>query len=136
MFHRKRRNYEHGIHVKISVLVKRFSPAIDSAEGTTLAVARIAMVTHDTEQGRVLFHQPERSEPKEMRIWTSAAFHALFNPDQLTKRIFSGYDFRRSEDDQSTVKLGYENRGEKLGMARLLPDRGSRGSRRSAPFSE
>ena len=46
----------------------------------------------------------------------------------MTRRIFgdyiSRYDFKRSEEDQSTVKLVYENRGEKLGMARLdLNDR-------------
>src|SRR3569832_831375 len=47
----------------------------------------------------------------------------LFKHDHLTKRIFgtyvSRYDFKRSEEDQSTVKLVYENRGEKLGIARL-----------------
>src|SRR5207249_598919 len=48
--------------------------------------------------------------------------------DELTRRIFgsyiSRYDFKRSEEDQSTVKLVYENRGEKLGIARLdLNDR-------------
>lgn len=52
----------------------------------------------------------------------------LFKHDHLTKRIFGGYvsryDFKRSEEDQSTVKLVYENRGEKLGIARLdLNDR-------------
>jgi len=52
----------------------------------------------------------------------------LFKHDELTKRIFGGYisryDFKRSEEDQSTVKLVYENRGEKLGVARLdLNDR-------------
>ena len=52
----------------------------------------------------------------------------LFRHDHLTKRIFGGYisryDFKRSEEDQSTVKLIYENRGEKLGIARLdLNDR-------------
>jgi type I restriction enzyme, R subunit len=52
----------------------------------------------------------------------------LFKHDHLTRRIFGGYvsryDFKRSEEDQSTVKLGYENRGEKLGIARLdLNDR-------------
>jgi type I restriction enzyme R subunit len=52
----------------------------------------------------------------------------LFKHDQLTRRIFgnyvSRYDFNRSEEDQSTVKLVYENRGEKLGIARLdLNDR-------------
>lgn len=52
----------------------------------------------------------------------------LFKHDQLTKRIFgdyvSRYDFKRSEEDGATVKLVYENRGEKLGLARLdLNDR-------------
>ena len=46
----------------------------------------------------------------------------LFKRDELTKRIFgdyiSRYDFKRSEEDGSTVKLVYENRGEKLGVAR------------------
>lgn len=47
----------------------------------------------------------------------------LFKNDNLTKRIFGGYvscyDFKRSEEDGATVKLVYENRGEKLGIARL-----------------
>jgi type I restriction enzyme R subunit len=47
----------------------------------------------------------------------------LFKHDHLTRRIFgsyvSRYDFKRSEEDKSTVKLIYENRGEKLGLARL-----------------
>lgn len=52
----------------------------------------------------------------------------LFKNDHLTRRIFgsyvSRYDFRRSEEDQSTVKLVYENRGEKLGIAKVdLNDR-------------
>jgi type I restriction enzyme R subunit len=52
----------------------------------------------------------------------------LFKHDELTRRIFgdyvSRYDFQRSVDDQSTVRLVYENRGEKLGIARLdLNDR-------------
>lgn len=52
----------------------------------------------------------------------------LFKHDELTKRLFgdyvSRYDFKRSEEDGATVKLVYENRGEKLGIARLdLNDR-------------
>ena len=52
----------------------------------------------------------------------------LFKQDELTKRIFgdyvSCYDFKRSEEDGATVKLVYENRGEKLGVARVdLNDR-------------
>ena len=45
----------------------------------------------------------------------------LFKGDEITKRIFgdyvSRYDFKRSEEDGATVKLVYENRGEKLGLA-------------------
>ena len=52
----------------------------------------------------------------------------LFKQDELTKRIFgdyvSRYDFKRSEEDGATVKLVYDNRGEKLGIARTdLNDR-------------
>jgi type I restriction enzyme R subunit len=52
----------------------------------------------------------------------------LFKHDNLTKRIFGSYvskfDFKRSEEDGATVKLVYENRGEKLQVARLdLNDR-------------
>src|SRR5438445_2649605 len=52
----------------------------------------------------------------------------LFKYDHITRRIFgcyvSRYDFKRSEEDHSTVRLIYENRGEKLGLARLdLNDR-------------
>ena len=47
----------------------------------------------------------------------------LFKYDHLTRRMFGGYvsryDFRRAEQDGTTVKLIYENRGEKLGIARL-----------------
>ena len=47
----------------------------------------------------------------------------LFKQDQLTKRIFgdyvSRYDFKRSEEDGATVKLIYDNRGEKLGVTWL-----------------
>lgn len=45
----------------------------------------------------------------------------LFKQDHLTRRIFgeyvSRYDFQRSVEDRSTVKLVYENRGEDLGIA-------------------
>ena len=52
----------------------------------------------------------------------------LFKQDELTRRIFgdyvSRYDFKKSEEDGSTVKLVYDNRGEKLGITRTdLNDR-------------
>ena len=46
----------------------------------------------------------------------------LFTQDELTRRIFgdyvSRYDFKRSEEDGATVRLVYDNRGEKLNVAR------------------
>jgi len=52
----------------------------------------------------------------------------LFKHDHLTRRIFGDYvsrdDFKRAEEDGATVKLVYENRGDKLGLTRLdLNDR-------------
>lgn len=45
----------------------------------------------------------------------------LFKDDEITKRIFgdyvSTYDFQRAVDDQATVPLFYDNRGEKLHLA-------------------
>ena len=50
----------------------------------------------------------------------------LFKHDHLTRRIFGGYisryDFKPFEEDGATVKFVYENRGEKLGIARLDPN--------------
>ena len=58
----------------------------------------------------------------------------LFKQDELTKRIFgdyvSRYDFKRSEEDGATVKLVYENRGEKLGRRARRPERPDRGQDR------
>lgn len=47
----------------------------------------------------------------------------LHDTDFLTQRIFgsyvSTYNFKRAEEDGATVKLVYENRGEKLGLRRI-----------------
>jgi len=45
----------------------------------------------------------------------------LFKEDEITRRVFgeyvSTYDFQRAVDDQATVPLYYDARGEKLGVA-------------------
>lgn len=45
----------------------------------------------------------------------------LFKEDEITRRVFgdyiSTYDFQRAVDDQATVPLYYDSRGEKLGIA-------------------
>ena len=71
--------------------------------------------------------QAERLAGNMRRALPNAAFIGftgtpLFRQDEITRRIFgdyvSRYDFKRSEEDGATVKLVYENRGEKLGVAR------------------
>ncbi len=45
----------------------------------------------------------------------------LFKDDEITRRVFgeyvSTYDFQRAVDDNATVPLYYDTRGEKLGIA-------------------
>ena len=63
----------------------------------------------------------------------------LFKQDEITKRIFgdyvSRYDFKRSEEDGATVKLVYENRGEKLGVAAPRSQRAASRRRSRRPNS-
>jgi type I restriction enzyme, R subunit len=58
----------------------------------------------------------------------------LFKQHQITRRIFgdyvSRYDFKRSEEDGATIKLVYENRGEKLGRRAPRPQQPHRGEDR------
>ena len=74
---------------------------------------------HRTQAGRLALNM-RRALPNAAFIGFTGT--PLFKQDELTKRIFgdyvSRYDFKRSEEDGSTVKLVYENRGEKLGVAR------------------
>ncbi len=102
---------------------KNVNPARPYSERDDIIV--ISDEAHRTQAGRLA---------RNMRLaLPNAAFIGftgtpLFKQDQLTKQIFgdyvSRYDFKRSEEDGSTVKLVYENRGEKLGVARAdLNDR-------------
>ena len=75
---------------------------------------------HRTQAGR-LARNMRRALPNAAFIGFTGT--PLFKQDEITKRIFgdyvSRYDFKRSEEDGATVKLVYENRGEKLGVTRL-----------------
>ena len=80
---------------------------------------------HRTQSGR-LARNMRRALPNASFIGFTGT--PLFKQDELTRRIFgdyvSRYDFKRSEEDGATVKLVYENRGDKLGVARTdLNDR-------------
>lgn len=108
-------------HPYIFSLIHKFNKDIDPqhpySERDDIIV--ISDEAHRTQSGRLA---------RNMRLaLPNAAFIGftgtpLFKQDEITKRIFgdyvSRYDFKRSEEDGATVKLVYENRGEKLGVAR------------------
>jgi type I restriction enzyme R subunit len=114
-------------HRYVFSLIHKFNKDLDPLEPYTRRddIIVISDEAHRTQAGKLA---------RNMRLaLPNAAFIGftgtpLFTHDYLTKRIFGGYvstyDFKRSEEDGATVKLVYENRGEKLGIARLdLNDR-------------
>ena len=114
-----------GNHRFVFSLIHKFNQPIKEPYSERDDIIVISDEAHRTQAGKFA---------RNMRLaLPNAAFIGftgtpLFKHDELTRRIFgkyiSRYDFKRSEEDQSTVRLVYENRGEKLGIARLdLNDR-------------
>lgn len=114
-------------HRYVFSLIHKFNQDVtpDSPYSTRDDIIVISDEAHRTQAGKLA---------RNMRLaLPNAAFIGftgtpLFKHDGLTRRIFgnyiSRYDFKRSEEDGATVKLIYENRGEKLGITRLdLNDR-------------
>lgn len=114
-----------GNHRFVFSLIHKFNQPVAESYSTRDDVIVISDEAHRTQAGKFA---------RNMRLaLPNASFIGftgtpLFKHDELTRRIFgdyvSRYDFMRSVEDGSTVKLVYENRGEKLGIARLdLNDR-------------
>ena len=114
-----------GNHRFVFSLIHKFNQPVTAPYSVRDDIIVVSDEAHRTQSGRFA---------RNMRLaLPNASFIGftgtpLFKHDELTKRIFGGYvsryDFKRSEEDQSTVKLVYESRGEKLGIARLdLNDR-------------
>ena len=114
-----------GNHRFVFSLIHKFNQSVAEPYSERDDIIVISDEAHRTQAGRFA---------RNMRLaLPNASFIGftgtpLFKHDELTRRIFgsyvSRYDFKRSEEDQSTVKLVYESRGEKLGIARLdLNDR-------------
>lgn len=109
-----------GNHRFIFSLIHKFNQPVTEPYSERDDIIVISDEAHRTQAGKFARH---------MRLaLPNAAFIGftgtpLFKHDELTRRVFgdyvSRYDFKRSEEDQSTVKLVYENRGEKLGIERL-----------------
>jgi type I restriction enzyme R subunit len=122
---RELREILQGNHRYVFSLIHKFNQPVTEPYSERDDIIVVSDEAHRTQAGRFA---------RNMRLaLPNAAFIGftgtpLFKHDELTKRIFGGYisryDFKRSEEDQSTVRLVYENRGEKLGIARLdLNDR-------------
>ena len=122
---RELRTILRGNHRFVFSLIHKFNRAVSKPYSERDDIIVISDEAHRTQAGKFA---------RNMRLaLPNASFIGftgtpLFKHDHLTRRIFGGYvsryDFKRSEEDQSTVKLVYENRGEKLGIARLdLNDR-------------
>jgi type I restriction enzyme R subunit len=114
-------------HRYLFSLIHKFNQDVNPAEPYSERddIIVISDEAHRTQAGRLA---------RNMRLaLPNAAFIGftgtpLFKQDEITKRVFgsyvSRYDFKRSEEDGATVKLVYENRGEKLGVAKAdLNDR-------------
>lgn len=115
----------HGNHRYVFSLIHKFNQPVVEPYSVRDDIIVISDEAHRTQAGKFA---------RNMRLALPYASFIgftgtpLFKYDELTKRIFGGYisryDFKRSEEDHSTVRLIYENRGEKLGLARLdLNDR-------------
>jgi len=114
-----------GNHRFVFSLIHKFNQAVTEPYSERDDIIVISDEAHRTQAGRFARNM-RLALPNASFIGFTGA--PLFKHDELTRRIFgsyvSRYDFKRSEEDQSTVKLVYESRGEKLGIARLdLNDR-------------
>ena len=114
-------------HSYLFSLIHKFNQDVNPAEPYSERddIIVISDEAHRTQAGR-LARNMRTALPNAAFIGFTGT--PLFRQDELTKRIFgdyvSRYDFKRSEEDGATVKLVYENRGEKLGVARTdLNDR-------------
>ncbi len=114
-----------GNHRFVFSLVHKFNQPVDEPYSVRDDIIVISDEAHRTQAGQFARNMRLALPYASFLGFTGTP---IFKHDELTKRIFGGYvsryDFKRSEEDQSTVRLIYENRGEKLGLARLdLNDR-------------
>ena len=107
-------------HRYVFSLIHKFNKDVDPSHPYSARddIVVISDEAHRTQAGR-LARNMRAALPNAAFIGFTGT--PLFQHDELTRRIFgdyvSRYDFKRSEEDGATVKLVYENRGERLGVA-------------------
>ncbi len=101
-------------------LIQKFNQAVDPDEGYTQRddVIVITDEAHRTQYGALALNM-RNALPNASYIGFTGT--PLFTDDEITRRVFgeyvSTYDFQRAVEDNATVPLYYDARGDKLGIA-------------------
>lgn len=101
-------------------LIQKFNQAVDPDEGYTQRddVIVITDEAHRTQYGTLALNM-RNALPNASYIGFTGT--PLFKEDEVTRRVFgdyvSTYDFQRAVEDNATVPLYYDARGDKLGIA-------------------
>lgn len=101
-------------------LIQKFNKDVDPNAGYTLRddVIVITDEAHRTQYGTLALNLRNALPNASFIGFTGTP---LFSDDEITRRVFgkyvSTYDFQRAVDDNATVPLYYDARGEKLGLA-------------------
>ncbi len=107
-------------HAHVFTLIHKFNKPVDPAQPYSGRddIIVISDEAHRTQYGRLAINM-RAALPNAHYIGFTGT--PLFKDDEITKRLFgdyvSTYDFQRAVDDQATVPLYYDNRGDKLGLA-------------------
>lgn len=114
-----------GNHRYVFTLIQKFNQSDGEPYSERDDIIVMSDEAHRTQMGKFA-RNLRRALPNASFIGFTGT--PILKHDELTARIFgdyvSKYDFKRAEEDGATVRLIYENRGEKLGIARLdLNDR-------------
>lgn len=101
-------------------LIQKFNQEIDSDIGYTQRddIIVITDEAHRTQYGNLAWNM-RNALPNASYIGFTGT--PLFREDEITRRVFgdyvSTYDFQRAVEDEATVPLYYDARGERLGVA-------------------
>ena len=101
-------------------LIQKFNQNVDPDEGYTKRddIIVITDEAHRTQYGTLALNMRNALPTASYIGFTGTP---LFKEDEITRRVFgdyvSTYDFQRAVDDNATVPLYYDARGDKLGLA-------------------
>lgn len=101
-------------------LIQKFNQEVNPGEGYTARndVIVITDEAHRTQYGTLALNLRNALPNASYMGFTGTP---LFSNDEITRRVFGGYistyDFQRAVEDNATVPLYYDARGDKLGLA-------------------